>query len=91
MSEEFHMRPRPRFDPTINYGHILTALTLIIAGAGAYFGMRAELQNVDLRVAKLESTLQQLASVIVLTARQDEKLVGIERRLDRLEQVAKHP
>ena len=43
-----------RFDPTINYGHILTALTLIIAGAGASFGMRAELQNVDLRVAKLE-------------------------------------
>lgn len=77
---------KPRFDPTINYGHILTALTLIIAGAGAYFGMRAELQNVDLRVGKLESTLQQLASVVVLTARQDEKLIGIERRLDRLEQ-----
>ena len=89
MSEEFHMRSKPRFDPTINYGHILTALTLIIAGAGAYFGMRAELQNVDLRVAKLESTLQQLASVVVLTARQDEKLVGIDRRLERLEQVAK--
>jgi hypothetical protein len=50
--------------------------------------MRAELQNVDLRVAKLESTIQQLASVVVLTARQDEKLIGIERRLDRLEQVS---
>ena len=85
------MRPKPRFDPTINYGHILTALTLIIAGAGAYFGMRAELQNVDLRVAKLESTLQQPASVVVLTARQDEKLIGIKRRLDRLEQVSRHP
>lgn len=79
------------FDPTINYGHILTALALIIAGAGAYFGMRAELQNVDLRVSKLESTLQQLASVVVLTARQDEKLVGIERRLDRLERATKPP
>lgn len=91
MSEESYMRPRPRFDPTINYGHILTALTLIIAGAGAYFGMRAELQNVDLRVAKLESTLQQLASVVVLTARQDEKLIGLERRLERLERFAKPP
>ena len=88
MDLEPSRQSRPKFDPTINYGHILTALTLIIAGAGAYFGMRAELQNVDLRVAKLESTLQQLASVVVLTARQDEKLIGMERRLDRLEQVS---
>ena len=48
--------------------------------------MRTELQNVDQRVAKIESTLQQLANVVVLTARQDEKLNAIERRVDRLEQ-----
>ena len=70
-------QPKPRFDPTINYGHILTAVSLIVAGAGAYYGMRAELQNVDQRVAKIESTLQQLANVVVLTARQDEKLNAI--------------
>ena len=85
------MRQKPRFDPTINYGHILTAITLIVAGASAYFGIRAELQNVDLRVAKLESTLQQLASVVVLTARQDEKLIALERRLDRLERSSRGP
>jgi hypothetical protein len=48
--------------------------------------MRAELQNVDLRVAKIESTLQQVANVLVQSARQDEKMIAIERRLDRLEQ-----
>ena len=55
--------------------------------------MRAELQNVDQRVAKIESTLQQLANVVVLTARQDEKLNAIERRVDRIEQAStgKHP
>jgi membrane protein YdbS with pleckstrin-like domain len=55
--------------------------------------MRAELQNVDQRVAKIESTLQQLANVVVLTARQDEKLNAIERRVDRSEQAgpARHP
>ena len=37
--------------------------------------MRAELQNVDLRVAKIESTLQQVANVLVLSARQDERLM----------------
>jgi hypothetical protein len=39
--------------------------------------MRVELQNVDYRVAKIENTLQQLANVLVLTARQDERLMSI--------------
>lgn len=88
MSDEIdtYRQPKPRFDPTINYGHILTAVSFVIAGAGAYYGMRAELINVDQRVARIESTLQQLANVVVLTARQDEKLNAIERRVDRLEQ-----
>jgi hypothetical protein len=38
-------------------------------------------------VAKIEHTLQQLANVIVLTARQDERIIAIERRVDRLEQI----
>jgi hypothetical protein len=78
-------RPKPRFDPTINYGHILTAVSFIVAGSATFFGMKAELHNVDQRVAKIEATLQQLADVVVLTARQDEKLNAIERRVDRLE------
>ncbi len=38
-------------------------------------------QNVDQRVVKIENTLQQLANVLVLTARQDERLIAIERRV----------
>ena len=49
--------------------------------------MSSELHNVDRRVAKIESTLQQLANVMVLTARQDERLISIERRVDRLEEM----
>ena len=41
-------------------------------------GQRAELQNVDQRVAKVESTLQQLTNLVLITARQDEKLNAIE-------------
>jgi len=83
---------KPVFDPTINYGHILTAVGFIVAGSGAYYGMRAELLSVDQRVAKIEATLQQLANVVVLTARQDERLNTIERRVDRLEQPpGRHP
>lgn len=90
-NDEIHKPSRPRLDPTINYGHILTVVSFIIAGVGAYFGVRGELLTVDLRVAKIESTLQQLANVVVLTARQDEKLIGVERRLDRLEQTPRYP
>jgi hypothetical protein len=47
-----HSQAKPRFDPTINYGHVLTVSSFLIAAASAYYGMRAELQNVDQRVAK---------------------------------------
>jgi hypothetical protein len=85
-----HGQARPRFDPTINYGHVLTVSSFLIAAASAYYGMRSELQNVNLRVAKIESTLQQVANVLVMSARQDERLIGIERRVDRLEQSPGH-
>lgn len=79
-------RPKPLLDRTITYGHILTAISFITAGTAAFFGMKAELQNVDQRVAKIEATLQQLANVVVQTARQDERLNAIERRVEWLEQ-----
>lgn len=88
MSENGGKQVRPVFDPTINYGHVLTAVCFILAAIGAYYGMRAELSSMDLRVAKIELTLQQLANVLVLSARQDERLIAIERRVDRLEQPA---
>ncbi|CUA90584.1 hypothetical protein Ga0061061_11410 [Chelatococcus sambhunathii] len=95
MTDDTHAskQSKPLFDPTINYGHILTAASFIVAGTAAFFGMKVELQNLDQRVAKIESTLQQLASVVVQTARQDERLNTIERRVDRLEQTSspRHP
>src|SRR5438876_12277415 len=67
---------------------VLTALSIVIAGTGAYYGISVELHNVDQRVAEIETTLQQLANVVVMTARQDERLIAIECRVDRLEQAA---
>jgi hypothetical protein len=46
------------------------------------------LHSVDQRVAKIENTLQELANVLVLTARQDEPLIAIMRHVDRLEQAS---
>jgi hypothetical protein len=47
--------------------------------AAAHYGMRSA-HNLGQRVAKIEATLQQLANVMVPTARQDERLIAIERR-----------
>ncbi|MBV6486928.1 MAG: hypothetical protein GHHEDOFH_00865 [Pseudorhodoplanes sp.] len=95
MNEYEDKIPKPKLllDRTITYGHILTAISFVVAGTAAFFGMKAELQNVDQRVAKIEATLQQLANVVVQTARQDERLNAIERRVDRLEQstTIRHP
>jgi hypothetical protein len=93
MSDEVNGRGKPRFDPTINYGHILTAATFIAAGSAAFLGMKIELQNLNQRVAKIEATLQQLANIVVATARQDERLKAIERRVDRIERasIQRHP
>ena len=33
--ENSHKQSKPLFDPTINYGHVLTALSIVIAGTGA--------------------------------------------------------
>ena len=85
-NENWIKRPKPLLDRTITYGHILTAISFVVAGTAAFFGMKAELQNVDQRVAKIEATLKQFANVVVQTARQDERLNAIERRVDRLEQ-----
>ena len=90
MIDNGNRQGKPVFDPTINYGHVLTALSFIIAGSGAYYGIRAELGSMDLRVAKIELTLQQLANVLVVSGRQDERLIALERRLDRLEQPPSH-
>ena len=85
-NENWIKRPKPLLDRTITYGHILTAISFVVAGTAAFFGMKAELQNVDQRVAKIEATLKQFANVVVQTARQDVRLNAIERRVDRLEQ-----
>ncbi len=52
-ADESHIATsKPKFDPAINYGHALTVVSFMLAGAGACYGMRAELQSVDQRSLK---------------------------------------
>jgi len=78
---------RPRFDPTINLGHLLTFLGLCLAALGAYYGAKAELTAVSMRLIVVEKQIDRMSQILITDARQDERTTAIERRLDRLEQL----
>jgi hypothetical protein len=56
--------PSPKFDPTINLGHILTGMMMLLAGAGVWSSMNAALAQQDVRISAIErkeSEIQALA------------------------------
>lgn len=77
---------RPRFDPTINLGHIMTFIGLCFAALGAYYGAKAELESIALRITVVEKQIERMSQILITDARQDERTTALERRLDRIEQ-----
>ena len=84
---------RPRFDPTINLGHILSLLAFLGTGLAAWQSMRTEITTLDGRLREQEKTIEsvamsvnKMAEVMVISARQDERLTAIIGRVERLEQ-----
>lgn len=86
MSDEPSLRPSFW---SFNIGHVLTLVTFLIASIGAYYGLKTDLTVVDSRVVRMENSFGQLTMGIIDNARQDERIRGIERRLDRLEDSSK--
>lgn len=70
---------------TLNLGHVLTILTLIGVAYASYYGIKGDVQIIDSRVGRIEASVAQFTAVLISTARQDEKLIMIEKRVDRLE------
>ncbi len=75
----------PKFDPTVNLGHVFTFLGYLIVAFGAYYGMKSELGIVTLRLEVVERQIDKLATILVTDARQDERMGQIEKRVDKLE------
>jgi len=85
MSPETNAARKPRFDPTVNLGHVMTFLGFMLAGIGAYYGARMELSAIGLRIGVVERQIDKLATILVTDARQDERMSQIERRVERIE------
>ncbi len=77
--------PKPRFDPTVNLGHVITFVGFIVAGIGAYAGASAELKAINLRLEVVERQIEKMSEVVITTVRQSERMAQFERRLEKLE------
>ena len=68
----------PRFDPTINLGHIISLGSIIVIVVGSLY-------LTDYRLKAVEESVRELKSVVVQAARTEQQIMDHSRRLDRLE------
>lgn len=72
------MSERPRFDPTINLGHLISLGGVIVAIVGGWYVM-------DHRLSSLERNFEKLSNAVVEWVRLDERMKDHGRRLEKLE------
>ena len=68
----------PKFGPTINLGHLisLTGVTIVVAGS---------LYLTDYRLNGLEKNVEKLSVIVIESARSDERMKDVLRRVEVLE------
>jgi len=78
----------------LSVGHIATVASFFFAGATLYSGFNSRVDVLDNRVSaitsnleKIEGTLDKLVAIVAADARQEEKIVAIMVRLDRIERI----
>lgn len=69
---------RPRFDPTINLGHIITLTGVIMSMIAGWY-------SVDARLSGAERQLTRLIVVVETSIRQEEQIKGLQATVARLE------
>lgn len=76
--DDMHTLPRPRFDATLNWGHVVLAVTFIVTASSQWY-------LTDYRLRSVEDSIKSLAGITVQQALTAERLNQHDRRLDRLE------
>lgn len=73
-----HAIPKPRFDATLNWGHVVIVVTFVVTAASQWY-------LTDYRLRLVEDSVKSLSGLVVNQARTDVRLDQVDRRLDRLE------
>lgn len=73
------------FEPTINLGHIITLLSLLITFITWGQNIKWSLVNVEKRLADLEDERTERNKLIIANSIMADKLEHMTKRLDRLE------
>jgi hypothetical protein len=68
----------PKFDPTINLGHVITLSGVVLAIVASYYSFSSRLTSVEFQINRI-------ASVLESTIRQEEQVKSLNQRMDRLE------
>jgi hypothetical protein len=77
------------FDATISFGTILQLMAFALMAWGGFYAMRNQVSTLALRMKGVEDEVKKVSDVLVQLARQDERLNGIDRRLDSMDEVAR--
>jgi len=72
---------RPKFDATINLGHVMTLTGVVLAILGSYYSFSSRLSSV-------ETQLVRMATVLEMSIRQEEQVKALTRRVDKLEEAS---
>ena len=78
------------FNPTIDLSSLITFFGFVIGGLGVVFTLRSEVRSLSGRMIMMEKELAKMAEILVAIGRQDERLNGLEARLEDLRQIKRH-
>lgn len=73
----------PRFESSINLGHVLTIVSILLGGLAAYNGIVVRVSAAEIRVQALEKTQNDIATALRDLAAVQRDVAVIRDRLDR--------
>lgn len=73
----------PKLDTTVNLGHVLTIVTILLTAVGAYNGMILRLSAAELKIQTLEAQQTQLYLVVKDIAVLQRDVAVIKDRIER--------
>jgi ABC-type bacteriocin/lantibiotic exporter with double-glycine peptidase domain len=68
-------------DQTVTVGNILEMIIISGGGIGVFFTLRNTVTNINSKVDGMQIEIKKLGEILVNMARQDEKLMSLERRV----------